>query len=215
MLSSLTLTQSYRTFYLKLFIFSDEIDSLMGQRRDNDSGGKRSIASQLLVDLQGSRGICLVGATNTPWLIDSAFVRRFDETFYIPLPDRSARCTLIKKTLEKIPNTLLRLDIEKLAIVTDGYSPADIVRMFKKASSRKNKKLMRAEYCAKALKGLWFPCTKKFPGAQDKKTLNVDDELIAPRLSAMDFEFSMVKKTVLSQELDKFKQFEEECSKMS
>lgn len=195
------------------YLIADEIDSLMGQRKDNDSGAKRTIATQLLVDLQGSRGICLVGATNTPWDIDSAFVRRFDEQFYIPLPDYESRCTLIKRVIKRVPNNLLRFDIERLAQHTDGYSAADIVRICKKASSRKTNKLNNARYCAQTKRGVWFPCSQLFPGAIERSTLNVDDKLIAPRLSAMDFEFSMVKKTVLPKELEKFKKFEEECGK--
>jgi len=185
----------------------------MGQRKDDDSGTKRTIATQLLVDLQGSRGICLVGATNTPWDIDSAFVRRFDEQFYIPLPDYEARCILIKRVIKRVPNNLLRVDIERLAQHTAGYSAADIVRICKKASARKTNKLNNAKYCAQTTKGVWFPCTDLFPGAQEKKDLDVNEKLIAPRLSAMDFEFSMVKKTVLAKELDKFKNFEQECGK--
>lgn len=200
-------------FFIKTNFVSDEIDALMGQRRDDDSGGKRAIASQLLVDLQGSRGICLVGATNTPWTIDSAFVRRFDETFYIPLPDRAARMTVIQKSLEDLPNTLLRVDMEKLASVTEGYSAADLVRMIKKASNRKNKKLMHAEYCAQSNQGEWFVCTKNFPGARPLKNLLVKEELIPPRISPMDFEFAMVNLSVRTDEIDKFKKFQEEVTR--
>lgn len=196
---------------MKKYFISDEIDSLMGQRKGEDSGTSRTIATQLLVDLQGSRGICLVGATNTPWDIDSAFVRRFDEQFYIPLPDYEARVVLIERIIKKVPNSLLRIDIERLAKHTEGYSAADIIRIFKKASGRKTNKLQHTQYCAQTSRGVWFPCTELFPGAVDKKTLDIDDQLMPPRLSAMDFEFSMVKKTVLAKELEKFKKFEEEC----
>jgi SpoVK/Ycf46/Vps4 family AAA+-type ATPase len=184
----------------------------MAKRNDSDSRHSRGITSQLLIDLQGSHGICMVGATNTPWLIDSAFIRRFDRAFYIALPNKKARMTLFQKILNTIPNTLLRVDIQRLAEKTEGFSSDDIQRVCKNASGRKTQKLRTAQYFAQTMKGDWFPCTQKFPCAVPRAEVHPDDisNALPPRVSAMDFEFSMLEPASKPAEIEKFKKYIEE-----
>lgn len=188
---------------------------MMAKRSDEDSRGTRGIASQLLVDLQGSRGICMVGATNLPWAMDSAFIRRFDRAFYIGLPDKKARFTLFKNILDTIPNSLLRIDIERLAEVTEGFSSDDIRKVCKNASGRKTHKLRTAQYFAQTLAGDWFPCTQKFPCAVPRAEVDPEEILRAlpPRVSAMDFEFSMIDPASTPAEIERFKKYIEQFSK--
>jgi vacuolar protein-sorting-associated protein 4 len=154
----------------------------------------------------------MVGATNTPWMIDSAFIRRFDRAFYISLPNKKARVTLFKKILDTIPNTLLRVDIEKLADATEGFSSDDIFRVCKNASGRKTQKLRTAEYFAQTLAGDWFPCTKKFPCAVPRAEVDPREvaRALPPRVSAMDFEFSMLEPACKQSEIEKFKKYIED-----
>lgn len=181
----------------------------MGRRGDHDSKGSRAITSQLLIDLQGARGICLVGATNTPWQIDPAFIRRFDRSFYISLPNKSARVTLLKQILDTIPNTLLRPDIERLAQATDGFSSDDIRRLCKNASGRKLHKLRNAEYFAQSLLGDWFPCTKNFPCAVPRAEIEQSEvnNALPPAVSGKDFELSMIEPACKRSEVEKFDKF--------
>lgn len=47
-----------------------------------------------------------MGATNIPWGLDSAILRRFDKKIYIPLPDKQARAYLVKKKLTGLSEQL-------------------------------------------------------------------------------------------------------------
>ncbi|CAL1268152.1 unnamed protein product [Larinioides sclopetarius] len=62
-------------------IFIDEIDSLCSSRSDNESESARRIKTEFLVQMQGvgndNDGILIVGATNIPWVLDSAIRRSF------------------------------------------------------------------------------------------------------------------------------------------
>ena len=46
-------------------------------------------------------GVFLLCATNCPWDLDSAFLRRFQKRLYVPLPDFAARKQLLKRALCK------------------------------------------------------------------------------------------------------------------
>ena len=47
------------------------------------------------------KGLLVLGATNIPWSLDSAILRRFERRVYIPLPDAEARIYLLKLAMSK------------------------------------------------------------------------------------------------------------------
>lgn len=67
-----------------------------------------------------------MGATNIPWVLDSAIRRRFEKRIYIPLPEEQARAIMFKLHLGNTRHTLTEEDFKKLAMSTEGYSGADI-----------------------------------------------------------------------------------------
>ena len=75
-------------------IFIDEIDSICRQRSSREEEHTRRMKTELLKQMEGadnsktSDKIFLLCATNCPWELDSAFLRRFQKRIYIPLPDR-------------------------------------------------------------------------------------------------------------------------------
>ncbi|GIY95578.1 vacuolar protein sorting-associated protein 4B [Caerostris extrusa] len=111
-------------------IFIDEIDSLCSSRSDNESESARRIKTEFLVQMQGvgndNDGILVVGATNIPWVLDSAIRRRFEKRIYIPLPDIRARRAIFELSVGDTPHELTDKDFKILAERTDGFSGADI-----------------------------------------------------------------------------------------
>ncbi|MCZ7358356.1 MAG: SUMF1/EgtB/PvdO family nonheme iron enzyme [Candidatus Methanoperedens sp.] len=88
-------------------IFLDEIDSIVSIRNTEKSEASIRILSTLLSEMDGlhnknsSRHIVTMGATNTPWDIDSAVLSRFQKRIYIPLPDPQAVMKMIKLYIHK------------------------------------------------------------------------------------------------------------------
>jgi AAA family ATPase len=68
-----------------------------------------------------------IGATNHPWLLDSAITRpgRFGTHLYIGLPDHHARCELFKLALQKMP-LAADADYAALADVAQDYTAAEV-----------------------------------------------------------------------------------------
>lgn len=111
-------------------IFIDEIDSIATSRgEDGEHGGERRIKTQLLQEIDGlkseGQSIVILGATNRPWEIDSAFRSRFEKRIYLGLPDQETRCSIFKLNVKGVdldPD----INFEQLAELTDQYSGRDI-----------------------------------------------------------------------------------------
>ena len=76
-------------------IFIDEIDSICRKRNMKEEEHTRRIKTELLKQMEGAdisssqdENIFFLCATNCPWELDSAFLRRFQKRVYIPLPDK-------------------------------------------------------------------------------------------------------------------------------
>uniref|UniRef100_A0A914ULG4 AAA+ ATPase domain-containing protein n=1 Tax=Plectus sambesii TaxID=2011161 RepID=A0A914ULG4_9BILA len=85
-------------------IFVDEIDSLCRQRNAKEDDANRRVKTELLVQLQrlqNSEGkqTLLVCATNCPWELDAAFLRRFEKRIFVGLPNKHDRIQLLRRLL--------------------------------------------------------------------------------------------------------------------
>ncbi len=111
-------------------LFFDEIDALGASRSDMKQSSGRHLINQFLQELDGiegnNEGVLILGATNTPWHLDSAFRRpgRFDRIIFIPPPDESARESILKIKLKNKPAE--GIDYRALAKKTASFSGADI-----------------------------------------------------------------------------------------
>jgi vacuolar protein-sorting-associated protein 4 len=115
-------------------IFIDEVDSLCSARgrggSENDSATR--IVAEFLKQMDGvgidNTGVLILGATNTPWVLDEAIRRRFERRVYIPLPDLSARMQVFKTSIGTgTRHTLSDVDFKQLAASTDGLSEQILV----------------------------------------------------------------------------------------
>jgi SpoVK/Ycf46/Vps4 family AAA+-type ATPase len=112
-------------------VFVDELDSLMGKGSPNEVGGEIRVKNQFLKEMDGiaDKGknlhIYVIGATNKPWDLDGAFVRRFQKRILVPLPDKATRLSM----LQHYTSTLIigaGMDLSELADSTEGFSGSDI-----------------------------------------------------------------------------------------
>ncbi len=113
-------------------LFFDEVEALAQKRHFGDSHKINTTVSALLTEMDGfesdNEGVLILGATNVPWSLDSAFRRpgRFDRTLFVPPPDKVARKFILNNQLEDRPVDP-SLDISPLIGRTSGFSGADLV----------------------------------------------------------------------------------------
>ncbi len=111
-------------------LFFDEIDALGSKRNDLKQSAGRTVINQFLKELDGiqsnNEGLLILGATNSPWHMDSAFLRpgRFDRIIFVPPPDAPARLKILELMLADKPSG--KLDIQKVAAKTENFSGADL-----------------------------------------------------------------------------------------
>ncbi|CAI9539702.1 unnamed protein product, partial [Staurois parvus] len=135
-------------------IFIDEIDSLCGSRSENESEAARRIKTEFLVQMQGvgvdNEGILVLGATNIPWVLDSAIRRRFEKRIYIPLPEAHARTDMFKLHLGTTAHSITDADFRDLGKRTNGYSGADVSIIVRDALMQPVRKVQSATHFKKA-----------------------------------------------------------------
>jgi cell division protease FtsH len=127
-------------FYSKAIIFIDELDAIGGQRRDFENSEYRNTLNELLNQMDGfneEKNIIVIGATNTPDMIDSALKRpgRFDRIVCIGLPDKNSRLKILEHYSKNKPLDA-SIELDQIAQTTESYSPAELKNLVNEAAIR-------------------------------------------------------------------------------
>jgi len=161
-------------------LFFDEVDALAADRKDMRTSSSRTLINQFLAELDGDNGdndgVLVLGATNAPWHLDSAFLRpgRFDRIIFVPPPDQPAKEAIMKIMAEGKP--VCDLDPQTLAAKMKDFSGADIKAVFDQAiedalaEAMKSgkiepvtpKQLMKAAKQTKPSTRKWFESAKNY-----------------------------------------------------
>ena len=129
-------------------VFMDEIDALMGARGGGPGGeheASRRMKTELLIQMdglaRGDAGVFVLAATNLPWELDLAMLRRLEKRVLVGLPDARAREAIVEKLLAshaKEPGVSAR----EVAQATEGYSGSDVATLCKEMAMRPLRRLM-------------------------------------------------------------------------
>jgi len=153
-------------------IFVDEVDGLFRERYSGGSGGEEHDASRDLktefmqlwdgISSKTSDKILVMGATNRPFDVDAAFLRRMPRSYFVGLPDLSARIYILQNLLQGVPlspdfdigrqiivgilvstvhfpftshicHLFSNFSPEMIACQTQGYSPSDLKELLRVA----------------------------------------------------------------------------------
>ena len=122
-------------------VFIDELEALFPTRESATSGAERRVLSTLLAELSGvatsgrTPVVFTIGATNAPWLMDSAALNRFGRRVYVPLPDVAARQAILNIHLSKSGHSL-DFPLARLVEATDGLSGRQLAHLSAAAVER-------------------------------------------------------------------------------
>ncbi|KAH0871300.1 hypothetical protein HID58_078322 [Brassica napus] len=130
-------------------IFVDEVDSMLGQRtRAGEHEAMRKIKNEFMTHWDGlmsSSGdrILVLAATNRPFDLDEAIIRRFERRIMVGLPSVESREKILRTLLSKEKTE--NLDFHELAQMTDGYSGSDLKNFCTTAAYRPVRELIKHE----------------------------------------------------------------------
>ena len=120
-------------------VFIDEVDSILTRRSENEHEASKRLKTQFLVQIDGVQGIqedkvLVIAATNRPFDLDDAALRRFSARIYVAQPDEEARKSMIESMMKQIKNELSPNDIAMIVQRTKGYSFSDLSTLCKEAA---------------------------------------------------------------------------------
>ncbi|XP_077212438.1 uncharacterized protein LOC143847481 [Tasmannia lanceolata] len=131
-------------------IFVDEVDSMLGQRtRVGEHEAMRKIKNEFMTHWDGlmtkhGERILVLAATNRPFDLDEAIIRRFERRIMVGLPSVENRELILKTVLSK-EKVEEGLDFKELAVMTEGYSGSDLKNLCMTAAYRPVRELIRQE----------------------------------------------------------------------
>ncbi|XP_072461303.1 katanin p60 ATPase-containing subunit A-like 2 isoform X5 [Notamacropus eugenii] len=137
-------------------IFLDELESVMSQRGTALGGeheGSLRMKTELLMQMDGlARSedlVFVLAASNLPWELDCAMLRRLEKRILVDLPSKDARQAMIRHWLPAVSNSggielHAELEYSLLGQETEGYSGSDIKLVCKEAAMRPVRKIFNA-----------------------------------------------------------------------
>jgi SpoVK/Ycf46/Vps4 family AAA+-type ATPase len=122
-------------------IFIDEIDSFLHERRSDDSSALGNMKAEFMslwdgIDSgpTGFFGIMVIGATNRPWDVDPAILRRMPRTFEMGLPNEKERENVLRLILRSESlDPQLEASLGELSRACVGYSGSDLKELCRAA----------------------------------------------------------------------------------
>ncbi len=137
-------------------LFIDEIDILVPQRGKGvgDADIMDVALTSLITELDNlanAPGVTVIAATHRPNMVDPALLHpgRFDELFYVPVPDAAGRTEVLQKLTAKMP---LAKDVDLSAISgkADRFTAADLDDVVRRAGLQALTRSLSAKSVTKA-----------------------------------------------------------------
>lgn len=141
-------------------IFIDEVDGLLSSRQDADQAHVNTMKTKFMecwdglttpaaagaedADAVGRNWVLVIGATNKPWALDPAVLRRMPRQIKVSLPEAGGRASILSVLLrhEKVAADV---DVAAVAAATEGYSGSDLKELVRAASLIPIREAFRAE----------------------------------------------------------------------
>ncbi|KAK4800433.1 hypothetical protein SAY86_020920 [Trapa natans] len=161
-------------------VFVDEVDSMLGRRENpGEHEAMRKMKNEFMVNWDGLRTkdterVLVLAATNRPFDLDEAVIRRLPRRLMVNLPDAPNRAKILKVILAK-EDLSADVDLDSIASMTDGYSGSDLKNLCVTAAHIPIKEILereKKERAAALAEGQPAPALR---GSDDLRPLRMDD----------------------------------------
>ena len=158
-------------------IFIDEADAFFSVRESRHAeANTQRLKSEFLSAMTTYSKVVVIGATNLPWALDSAFLRRFDRHVHVGLPSLSERIEILRLKLSECLHEIPESGFNALAEMCDGFTGDTIKQAVGSEWTSMYKKIKGASHFRQvSLNGrqVFCTCSDTHPEAQklDMKTV--------------------------------------------
>ncbi|XP_010542857.1 PREDICTED: uncharacterized protein LOC104815931 isoform X1 [Tarenaya hassleriana] len=131
-------------------IFVDEVDSMLGRRENpGEHEAMRKMKNEFMINWDGLRTkdrerVLVLAATNRPFDLDEAVIRRLPRRLMVDLPDAANRERILGVILAK-EEMASDVDLEAIANMTNGYSGSDLKNLCVTAAHLPIRELLEKE----------------------------------------------------------------------
>ena len=137
-------------------IFIDEVDSFLGSRKTSEHEANTSMKTEFMTMWDGFQTneharVMVLAATNRPWEVDDAILRRLPRSFEVGLPSFEQRVDILSVILknENLEPGFLSQSanspVNQIAKATERYSGSDLKELCKEAAYGPIRDLLREE----------------------------------------------------------------------
>ncbi|XP_024976469.1 uncharacterized protein LOC112514310 isoform X3 [Cynara cardunculus var. scolymus] len=161
-------------------VFVDEVDSMLGRRENpGEHEAMRKMKNEFMVNWDGLRTkdterVLVLAATNRPFDLDEAVIRRLPRRLMVNLPDAPNRAKILKVILAK-EDLSPDIDLDAVASMTEGYSGSDLKNLCVTAAHRPIREIIekeKKEHAAAIAEGKPTPALSE---SSDIRPLNLED----------------------------------------
>ncbi|PHT46375.1 hypothetical protein CQW23_15533 [Capsicum baccatum] len=161
-------------------IFVDEVDSMLGRRENpEEHQAMRRLKNEFMLNWDGLRTkdterVLVLAATNRPFDLDEAVIRRLPRRLMVNLPDAPNRAKILKVILAK-EDLAQDVDLESVASMTDGYSGSDLKNLCATAAYRPIRDILEKEKKEQAAASADGRPPPALSSSAELRPLNMDD----------------------------------------
>ncbi|KAG9130736.1 hypothetical protein Leryth_012689 [Lithospermum erythrorhizon] len=161
-------------------VFVDEVDSMLGRRENpGEHEAMRKMKNEFMVNWDGLRTkdkerVLVLAATNRPFDLDEAVIRRLPRRLMVNLPDAQNRAKILKVILAK-EDLSPDVDLDSVATMTDGYSGSDLKNLCVTAAHCPIREILETEKKENAAALVEGKPPPPLSGSADIRPLNMGD----------------------------------------
>lgn len=161
-------------------VFVDEVDSMLGRRENpGEHEAMRKMKNEFMVNWDGLRTkdkerVLVLAATNRPFDLDEAVIRRLPRRLMVNLPDALNREKILRVILAK-EELAPDFGLEAVANMTDGYSGSDLKNLCVTAAHCPIREILEREKKEKALALAESRALPALYCSTDIRPLNIED----------------------------------------
>ncbi|KAL6175031.1 hypothetical protein ACLB2K_051674 [Fragaria x ananassa] len=161
-------------------VFVDEVDSMLGRRENpGEHEAMRKMKNEFMVNWDGLRTkeaerVLVLAATNRPFDLDEAVIRRLPRRLMVNLPDAPNRAKILRVILAK-EDLSPDVDFEAIASMSDGYSGSDLKNLCVAAAHHPIKEILEKEKKDRAAAIAEGKPVPALSSSGDVRPVNMDD----------------------------------------